>query len=34
MEYTRQLQKTETQTSVEPPQDVVDADFKEIKKDE
>ena len=34
MEYTRELQKAVTQTSVEPPQDVVDADFKEIKKDE
>ena len=34
MEYTRELQKTVMPTSVEPSQDVVDADFKEIKKDE
>jgi len=34
MEYTRELQKMATQTPVEPPQDVVDADFREIKKDE
>jgi uncharacterized membrane protein YkvA (DUF1232 family) len=34
MEYTRELQKSAAQTNVEPPQDVVDADFKEIKKDD
>ena len=34
MEYTRELQNTLTQTSAEAQQDMVDADFKEIKKDE
>jgi uncharacterized membrane protein YkvA (DUF1232 family) len=34
MKYTRELQKTQMPTSENPPQDVVDADFKEIKKDE
>jgi uncharacterized membrane protein YkvA (DUF1232 family) len=34
MEYIRGLQKTVTPESEELPQDVVDADFKEIKKDE
>jgi uncharacterized membrane protein YkvA (DUF1232 family) len=34
MEYSRELQKTETPTYAKSPQDVVDADFKEIKKDE
>ena len=34
MEYTRDLQKKVTETSEESLQDVVDVDFKEIKKDE
>lgn len=34
MEYTRELQKKVTETSEESLQDVVDVDFKEIKKDE
>ncbi len=34
MEYTRELQKTITPTSAKPAQDVVDVDFREIKKDE
>ena len=33
MEYTRELQKTVTPIPEKPPQDVVDAEFKEIKKD-
>jgi hypothetical protein len=33
MEYSRELQKTESTINAETPQDVVDAKFKEIKKD-
>jgi hypothetical protein len=33
MEYTRELQKKMTPIPEKPPQDVVDAEFKEIKKD-
>jgi uncharacterized membrane protein YkvA (DUF1232 family) len=34
MEYTRELQKKVMATTVETPQDIVDADFKDIPKDE
>jgi hypothetical protein len=33
MEYSRELQKTESPTYAKTPQEVVDAEFKEIKKD-
>jgi uncharacterized membrane protein YkvA (DUF1232 family) len=34
LEYTRELQKAVTDTTTQPPQDIVDVDFKEIKKDD